>query len=139
MKLPWHTHHSVNWGPNHGFCFSSMVFHRTDSSCFNMTGWLQTRWLLPSSLSLSKTAQGWAPSLGAQSMECLAVMSSRTTISRLLRAGGIVCILLISFSVSFNSSCFIPGLWVTNDVPTLSLDDYKEGMWFSWPISYFLC
>lgn len=34
-------------------------------------------------------------------MECLAVMSSRTTISRLLRAGGIVCILLISFSVSF--------------------------------------
>lgn len=60
-------------------------------------------------------------------MECEAMINSSTLLSGLLRACGTICILLILFLVSFDSWCFMSGLRVANDIPTLSLDDYKAG------------
>lgn len=55
------------------------------------------------------------------------MINSSTLLSGLLRACGTICILLILFLVSFDSWCFMSGLRVANDIPTLSLDDYKAG------------
>lgn len=137
-----HPHYTTNWDPNPGFCsFQQGVLEARQLLHCYIVGWLHALWLLPNSQTISKTAPGWALSPGAQSTECIAVMSWSTILRGPVRVCGTACILLIFLLVSFNNSCFMPGLWAAHGVPTLSLDDRRacwQGTCFSWP-SYFLC
>lgn len=51
----------------------SKLFPRPHVSCTYTLGWLPAPWLFPSSLSVSKAAQGWVSSSEAQSIKYLGV------------------------------------------------------------------